>query len=62
MNGVALLKALAANGGMPPAVLITARDDPATFELIRQAGMVPCLRKPFSGDELFDAIGRARRA
>jgi FixJ family two-component response regulator len=61
MNGVALLKVLAADGGMPPAVLITARDDPATFELIRQAGPVPWLRKPFTSDELFDAISRARR-
>ena len=62
MNGVALLKALAAAGTVLPAVLITARDDPATLELIRQAAPAPFLRKPFSDDELFDAIRRARHA
>ena len=60
MSGVALLKALAVNGPVPPAVLITARDDPATLELIRQAAPVRHLRKPFGDDELFDAIRRAR--
>jgi len=62
MSGVALLKALAAAEVALPAVLITARDDPATLELIRQAAPAPHLRKPFSDDELFDAIDRARRA
>ena len=62
MNGVALLQALAADGVTLPAVLITARDDPATLELIRRAAPVPHLRKPFSDDELFDAIRRARHA
>jgi FixJ family two-component response regulator len=56
MNGVALLRALAASGRGIPAVLITARDDAGTLELIRRAGPVPHLRKPFSDDELFDAI------
>jgi FixJ family two-component response regulator len=60
MNGVALLKALAAAGAGPPGVLITARDDPATAELIRRAAPVPHLRKPFSDEALFDAIDRAR--
>jgi FixJ family two-component response regulator len=62
MTGVALLEALAANGEAPPAVLITARDDPATLELIRRAGPIPHLRKPFSDDALFDAIDRAVHA
>jgi FixJ family two-component response regulator len=62
MSGVALLKALAAAEVALPAVLITARDDPATLESIRQAAPAPHLRKPFSDDELFDAIDRARRA
>jgi FixJ family two-component response regulator len=56
MSGVGLVQALAAAGASVPAVLITARDDPATLELIRRAGPVPHLRKPFSGRELFDAI------
>jgi FixJ family two-component response regulator len=61
MNGVALLRALAADGEVPPAVLITARDDAATLESIRRAGPTPHLRKPFSDEALFDAIRRALR-
>jgi FixJ family two-component response regulator len=56
MTGVALLKALDASGGRVPAVLITGRDDAGTIELMRQAGDVPRLHKPFSDDELFGAI------
>ena len=59
MSGVALVKTLAAGVEGVPAVLITGRDDPNTMELIRQAGPVPRLRKPFSDDELFDAIHAA---
>jgi FixJ family two-component response regulator len=56
MSGVALVKALGANSGRVPAVLITGRDDAGTIELMRQAGNVPRLHKPFSDDELFGAI------
>ena len=56
MSGVALVKRLAADGSRLPAILITGRDDPATLHLIRQAGPVPRLHKPFSDDELFGAI------
>jgi FixJ family two-component response regulator len=62
MSGIALLQTLAADGDRVPAVLITARDDAATRESIRQAGPTPHLRKPFSDDALFDAIDRARGA
>jgi FixJ family two-component response regulator len=62
MNGVALVQALAASGEALPAVLITARDDPATRELLRQAAPAPHLRKPFSDEDLFDAIDRALHA
>ena len=62
ISGVALLKRLASNGAALPAVLITGRDDPATLQLIRQAGPVPRLRKPFSDDELFGAIRTALSA
>jgi FixJ family two-component response regulator len=61
MSGVALLKTLAVGGDAVPAVLITGRDDPGTAELIRQAGPVPRLHKPFSDDALFDAIRAAMR-
>ena len=59
MTGVALLKALTADGGALPVVLMTGRDDSTTRELIRDAGPVPHLRKPFSGKDLFEAIDRA---
>jgi FixJ family two-component response regulator len=59
MNGVALLETLAATGGRVPAVLITGRDDAGTIELMRQAGGVRRLHKPFSDDELFGAIRAA---
>jgi FixJ family two-component response regulator len=58
MNGVALVAALNAAGRAMPTVLITARDDHMTMELIRRAGHAPYLRKPFSDDELFAAIYR----
>lgn len=59
MSGVALVQALAARGNRTPAILITARDDVGTLELIRRAGGIPHLRKPFSDEHLFAAIGRA---
>lgn len=62
VSGVALLKRLSEDGVATPAVLMTARDDPLTLELIRQAAPVPHLRKPFSDQELFAAIGQVLRA
>jgi FixJ family two-component response regulator len=56
MSGVALVEALATAGRAIPAVLITARDDATTLSLLRRAGRVPHLRKPFSDEELFTAI------
>src|ERR1700681_1163809 len=48
MSGVALVQALVEAGAGLPVVIMTGRDDPTTGELIRRAGEVPCLRKPFS--------------
>ena len=56
ISGVALVQTLVEEGAELPVVIMTGRDDPTTGELIRQAGKVPCLRKPFSDDDLFDAI------
>jgi FixJ family two-component response regulator len=58
MSGVALVRALATTGRAIPAMLITARDDATTLQLIRRASKVPHLRKPFSDEELFAAISR----
>ena len=62
ITGVALVQRLAIEGSGPPAVIMTGRDDPNTVTLIRQAGPIPCLRKPFSEDDLFDAIRSAMAA
>jgi two-component system response regulator FixJ len=56
LSGVALVEALARTGRSMPVVLITARDDATTIALLRRAGRVPRLRKPFSDEELFAAI------
>jgi len=58
MSGVALVEAMAAADRTIPTILITARDDANTLELIRRAGCVPHLRKPFGEAELFGAIYR----
>lgn len=42
-----------------PVVFITASDDLALDRKVQQAGGVQLLRKPFSSDELLDAIGAA---
>ena len=62
ITGVALVQRLAASGSLLPAILMTGRDDPATRHLIRQAGPVRRLRKPFSDDDLFGAIRTALSA
>jgi FixJ family two-component response regulator len=62
MSGVGLLKTLAAKGAALPALLITGRGDPGTIDLIRQAGAVPRLIKPFSDDDLFGVIDQALKA
>ena len=56
MSGVALARYLIAAGNTTPIILITARDDPATLELVRRAGPIPLLRKPFSEKALFDIM------
>ncbi len=60
MTGVELVMRMKKADAAYPAVLITGRDDPAATGLMSQAGPVPQLRKPFSGDALFDAIERAK--
>ena len=58
MSGVELVKGLGTEGERLPAVLITGRRDAATAELVRQAGEVPRLYKPFSDAALFEVIDR----
>jgi FixJ family two-component response regulator len=61
MSGVALLQTLAGRGSRIPAILISARDDLTTRELVRGSGAVPFLRKPFGRNELFAAIAGVLR-
>ena len=61
MSGVALVQVLIAAGTRLPTVLITARDDIATLALTHQLGAVPHLHKPFSDDDLLEAIERERQ-
>lgn len=61
MTGVDLVEALATRGAALPAVLISGHDDPATMAMIQRVPATPHLRKPFSDDELFDALHRAMR-
>jgi FixJ family two-component response regulator len=58
MSGVALVQTLAASGSKTPAILITARDDSATLDLIRRASPIPHLRKPFNDEQLFAAMSK----
>ena len=44
-----------------PVVFITASDDLALDRLAHEAGTVGLLRKPFSSDELLEAVGAALR-
>jgi FixJ family two-component response regulator len=60
-SGAALARALTAEGRRIPTVLISARDDATTLTLVRAAGPIPFLRKPFSEDELAEAMALAMR-
>ena len=62
MSGIELVRSLRRAGGALPAVFITAHDDPTTLKLIRQVSAVPHLHKPFSEEELVNAIRRALAA
>ena len=44
-----------------PVVFITASDDPSLDQIVLEAKGVKLLRKPFSSDELLNAVGTALR-
>jgi len=58
MSGVALVHELVKSGKSVPTLLITARDDARTRELVSTAGAVPHLNKPFSDAAFFEVVGR----
>lgn len=61
LSGIELRRQMAASGVDVPTIFITARDDAATMARATEVGCVACLRKPFSGRDLIDAIALARR-
>jgi FixJ family two-component response regulator len=56
MSGFELQERLAADRAGIPVIFITAHDDAATSERVRQSGVAAYLRKPFDGQVLLDAI------
>ena len=58
MSGVALVRVLTEARNTTPVILITARDDRTTAELIQAVGGVPHLRKPFGDRDLFATLRR----
>jgi len=61
MNGLDLLRHLAATGSRIPAIILTAHGDDVAREQSLQAGAVAFLRKPFDGPALLDAVATALR-
>ena len=57
-----MLRALAAQRHVVPAILISARDDAPTRALIRSWPGIPFLRKPFGDDELLAAIAQSLKS
>jgi FixJ family two-component response regulator len=59
LSGPECYGSLRARGQVPPAVFITAHDEIETQEMLQRAGAASCLRKPFRGQQLLDAIRHA---
>jgi FixJ family two-component response regulator len=56
MSGLELREELVRSGVRVPIIFITAHDDAATRRGLAEAAGVPCLRKPFDEELLFEAI------
>jgi FixJ family two-component response regulator len=59
ISGIELQRRLAASGSHWPVIFMTASDDEATRNEAMDAGCIAYLRKPFAGQVLLDAIGKA---
>ena len=59
ISGIELQRWLAASGSKRPVIFMTASDDEATRNEEMDAGCIAYLRKPFAGQVLLDAIGKA---
>ena len=58
MSGPELREELIRRGEEVNVVFITAHDDEATWQRVREAAGIPCLRKPFDETLLLEAIRR----
>ena len=61
LSGFELQSRLRACGFDPPAVFITAAEDPGLADKVKDAGGVRLLRKPFSNEVLLEAVTAALR-
>jgi FixJ family two-component response regulator len=59
MNGLDLLRHLAATGSRIPAIILTAHGDDETRQRSLEAGAAAFLGKPFRADPLLDAVRQA---
>ena len=59
MNGLDLLRHVAATGSRVPVVILTAHGEEEARQQALEAGAVAFLRKPFQGDALLDAVQTA---
>ena len=59
ISGIELQRRLKASGSRSPVIFMTANDDEATRNEAMDAGCIAYLRKPFAGQVLLDAIGKA---
>jgi FixJ family two-component response regulator len=59
LSGPEYYGGLRARGEAPPAVFITAHDATETQEMLQRVGPAACLRKPFRGQQLLEAIRQA---
>ncbi|MCK1518345.1 response regulator [Bradyrhizobium sp. 190] len=59
ISGIELQRRLSASGSKWPVIFMTANDDEAMRNEAMDAGCIAYLRKPFAGQILLDAIGKA---
>ena len=59
MSGIELCHSLAASGRYLPTILMSGLDDEQTTQIMREAGPIACLFKPFEEKQLIRAIRKA---
>jgi FixJ family two-component response regulator len=59
MSGIELCHSLAASGRYLPTILMSGLDDEQTTQIMREAGPIACLFKPFDEKQLLRAIRKA---